>query len=180
MKIFKLFGIFVGVACVILAIIPNFLESEYSVERSTVVQAPMEVVFAQVNNVKNWTKWGPWMEDKTLKVQFGDKTEGLGASYSWTSDNSGNGILTIAQLEQNRSLKTNLNFDGSQANGFWKFEEENGAVKVTWGMNGVANSYFERYLSVFIDAMAGEMFENGLGNLKKIAENTPSENTPPE
>jgi len=172
MKFLKVVGIIIGLIFVVFAITPMFLESQYSTQRSVVVKAPIDVVFAQVNNVKNWTKWGPWMKDPSLKVQFGDKTEGLGASYSWTSKDSGNGILTIARLEQNRSLNTNLNFDGSQANGFWTFEQESEGVKVTWGFNGVAESYFQRYFSLVIDMMAGKMFEEGLGNLKEVAENT--------
>lgn len=170
MKFFKIVGILLGLIFIVFAITPAFLESEYSTERTVLVQAPIDVVFAQVNNVKNWTKWGPWMKDETLKVQFGDKTEGIGASYSWTSEDSGNGILSIAKLEQNKSLNTDLNFDGSQANGFWKFEQQNEGVKVTWGFNGVAENYFQRYFSLVIDMMAGGMFEEGLENLKEVAE----------
>jgi hypothetical protein len=171
MSFFKIIGILVGLIFVAFAVTPMFLEDEYSTQRSTLIKAPVDVVFAQVNEVKNWTKWGPWMKDETMKVQYGEITEGLNASYSWTSKESGNGILTIASLEQNRSLNTNLNFDGSQANGFWTFEEQNDGVKVTWGFTGVANNYFERYLSLLIDTMAGGMFEEGLANLKEVAEN---------
>ena len=170
MKFVKLIGIIIGLLFFAFAITPMFLEDEYSTQRSTLVNAPVEVVFAQVNNVKNWTKWGPWMKDETMEVQYGAITEGLNASYSWTSENSGNGILKIARLEENKSLNTDLNFDGSQANGFWTFEEQSDGVKVTWGFKGMANNYFQRYLSLVIDTMAGEMFEEGLESLKEVAE----------
>lgn len=174
MNFYKAVGIFVGLIFVTFAVTPMFLDEEYSTQRSTLVKAPIDVVFTQVSHVKNWTKWGPWMKDKTLKVQYGAITEGFNASYSWTSEKSGNGILTIAQLEQNKSLHTNLNFDGKLANGFWKFEEQSDGVKVIWGFRGVANNYFERYFSLLIDTMVGGMFEEGLANLKKVAENTDS------
>ena len=176
MSFYKVAGILIGLIFVVFAVTPMFLEEEYSTQRSTIIKAPIGVVFSQVSNVKNWAKWSPWMKDETMEVQYGAITEGLNASYSWTSKNSGNGILTIARLEENKSLNTNLNFDGNQANGFWTFEEQSEGVKVTWGFTGVATNYFQRYFSLLIDTMTGEMFDEGLANLKKIAEN--SEPTP--
>ena len=154
------------------------LPSQYSVERSIIVDAPIDVVFDHVNDLPKNESWSPWKAaDPTMKWTMGDKTTGLGASYSWTSDNSGIGDLTISKSELNKHIQTELNFGPQgQGQGFWDFEQLSSGVKVTWSMTGDAgNNPVGRYFGLMIDNMVGPQFELGLANLKQVTEQVAAE-----
>jgi len=58
------------VSLVLLLIIFSFFLSEKGkiVERSIVIDAPKDIVFSQINDLKKWEKWSPWgAKDKTMK-----------------------------------------------------------------------------------------------------------------
>ena len=173
MKILKRIGMALGVLLLLLIIVGFFLPSTYSAERSITVNAPVEVVFNQVNDLKNWETWGPWAaEDPNMTVTYGDITEGVGASHSWTSEKHGPGKLTIAKSEAHKMIRTDLDFyDKGQAKGRFDFEPTDDGVKVTWGMDGDAGyNLIMRYFGVMMDSMVGPYFEKGLTGIKEIAE----------
>ena len=96
MKIVKTLGYIVLAIVVLALIIGAILPTHYEFERSTDINASKEAVFAAVNDLRTWEQWGPWnKEDTTMVMSFGDVTTGVGASYSWTSQNSGDGKMTI-------------------------------------------------------------------------------------
>ncbi|MFQ5674932.1 MAG: SRPBCC family protein [bacterium] len=161
---------------VLLAVVGLLIPSSYRVERSIQINAPVETVFAQVVDVKNWENWSPWKEqDPTINTTYGDVTSGIGGHFSWTSENSGDGSLTITEVEENRKIKTDLDFgDQGTANGFWMFTQNDEGVKVTWGFSGdFGYNLMGRYIGLMMDSFAGPDLEKGLANLKKTAEAMP-------
>jgi len=165
------------VAMIFIIIGASYLISpNVEVERSIEINAPIEKVFAQANDLKNWENWSPWFEkDPNMKIIYSSPTMGKDAFYSWESDNEnvGLGKLRILESVENSSIKTELLFDGEDdpAFGGWKFEKTNNGTKVSWGfkadmgMNPVA-----RYVALFLDGMVGPDFEKGLANMKKHCE----------
>ena len=149
------------------------------VERSTVIDAPKDVVFEQINNLKNWEKWSPWAKmDNTMKIAYNDQVTGKGAGYSWTSENMGDGTLVIAESTPNEKLKTSLDFGAmGRGEGYWTLEDDNGKTKLTWGMLPMAAASFPasvigKYMMKMgdMDAQIGKSFEDGLNGIKEIAE----------
>lgn len=168
--------IIVGILVVVFFLVGFLLPSEYSTYRSIEVNAPKEIVFNQVNNLQNWPKWSPWQAaDPSMKVTFGAKTEGAGASYSWTSEEMGNGSLEVEVSNPYQDIRNKLDFQQQGlAYGVWSFEDaSNGSVKVTWGIEGEATGPIDRYFVLMMDAMVGPMFEQGLQKLKEVAEAEP-------
>lgn len=164
----------------LLVIVGFFLPSEYHAERSITIQAPVATVFDLVNNLENWKNWSPWQQDDpTLKVAYGEKTAGVGASYSWVSENSGQGTLTIEKSIENQTIETDLDFKSEgEAKGRWTFEQTGEGVKVTWEIHGDAGyNLINRYFGLMIDTFVGPYFEKGLANLKKVAESLPQPET---
>ena len=46
------------------------LPSGFEVKRSIRVQAPLDITFAQVNDLRNWERWSPWTgADPTLTIR---------------------------------------------------------------------------------------------------------------
>jgi len=82
---------------VLVLLLVGFLMPRTTTEvRSAVIHAPVATVFKLTNDLDNWPKWSPWFrEDPDLSFEFGDKTKGKGASYTWESNKMGEGKLWI-------------------------------------------------------------------------------------
>lgn len=156
----------------ILGIIGLFLPARYSASRSLVIDAPVEVVFDQVVDLRKNEAWSPWMEaDPTIKPVYGDKTVGEGASYTWTSESSGDGSLTTVKVVDHTEIRNTLNFGGQPATGIWTFEPVDAKTKVTWAIEGDSGWNIPgRYFGVMMDRLVGPDFERGLRNLARVAE----------
>lgn len=139
MKALKVIGIILLILIGLPLIISLFLPSKVHVERSKVIEAPSEVVFQQVNTLKNWEEWSPWHEiDLEMKLMYDGPTAGEGASYSWTSkhDRVGNGKVTILKSVPYDTILIDMDFmENGKAKGSYYFERQPRGVKVTWGMD---------------------------------------------
>ncbi|GAB4334666.1 MAG: hypothetical protein OHK0038_12010 [Flammeovirgaceae bacterium] len=149
-----------------------FLPEEYSTERSIVINAPIEKVFAGVNDLKNWEKWSPWKDqDPTLKMFHVENTVGKDAYYDWKSEKSGEGRITILESSENRLVKTKVEFKNrSYALADFYFENQGNGVKVTWNFRIKAESYGDKYFGALMSKFVGADYEKGLTLLKKYAE----------
>ncbi len=172
MRLLKRLFVSLVVLVALLLLISFLLPKTYSVARSTVINAPIETVFDQVNTVRHWESWGPWQQkDSTIQATYNAIPSGEGASYSWTSEKSGKGKLTISESVPHERIRTELDFgDHGKAAGLWEFAESDGGVKVTWGISGEANNPIMRYIGLLMDGMAGPDFEKGLANIKARVE----------
>lgn len=148
------------------------LPSTYRVERSVVMQARPEAVFAHVNALKHWPDWTAWTVTKypDMKYAFAGPESGVGASYSWNGESSGNGELKITKVDPNRRLDYELSFEHGKhvSTGAIVIEPQGEAIKVTWfnegslGWNPVA-----RVFGLMMDRMMGPDFEEGLRKLQQ-------------
>ena len=133
MKILKIVLAVIAVAIIGFATYNASLEKEYEVSRSTVMNVDAHIVQELVSDFSTWPKWSAWFEaDSTMEYTLGEKHTGKGATYSWTSENSGSGSMEILSLTEN-SMKTKIEFVGQgTSNGHWTFETiEDGTSKVT-------------------------------------------------
>lgn len=178
MKIIKRILLFLVLLVALAAIVGFLSPSHVHVERSLIINAPSEIVFEKINNLKKWNSWSPWYEkDSTMKIAFNGIDAGAGAGYKWTSNHKevGNGEMTITASTPD-SISTAMNFmENGVATGKFLFANENNGTKVTWvmecdmGMNPIG-----RIFGLFMDKMLGPDFEKGLGKLKQVSETTPS------
>ncbi len=157
-----------GLYCIWMATLP----SKYEVERSATINAPQEVVYAQISDFKNWENWSPWLAaDSTMTFEYGEQTQGQGASYSWTSENMGGGNQQIVRTVGMDTMHTRIAFEGQgESNGKWILtKNEDGSTQVSWSFNGEMG-FFQRSFGYLMDAMVGPQFESGLATLKSVAE----------
>ena len=147
----------------------------FRVERSTRIKAPPERVFALINDLTRMKAWNPFeKKDPDLKGQFGPATAGEGASYAWQSEKVGVGSMTILESTAPSRVKMRLDFlkpFAAQNMAEYTLKAEGEATQVTWAMYGPA-PFSTKLMQVFIsmDRMVGKDFEDGLANLKTLAE----------
>ncbi|NNF01696.1 MAG: hypothetical protein HKN22_03355 [Bacteroidia bacterium] len=170
--------IFVLIAIVaVLFVITLFLPSDVTVSNKMTVNAPAEVCYDQVADLKNWEKWSPWSDmDPTMKVTYGETTSGVGASYSWAGEKSGEGTLTVSDAVPAKSLKTALDFGPQgKGSGEWTFNEEEGATDVTWSFTAhMGSNPIGKMMGLFMEKQMTPMMMEGLSGIKEIAEATPA------
>jgi hypothetical protein len=170
MKILRNVGIIVLVAIVLLLVISLFLPSTMHIEKSRVVKASPAAIFPQINNLKNWTKWAPWIKmDSAIKLTYEGPEAGKGAKYSWQSDNSrvGKGSLWITESVPNQEVSTEMDFaDHGTGKSDFKLEPVEGGTKITWSMDGnMGNNPIYKLMEALMKGTMGSQFEKGLTDL---------------
>ena len=177
MRFLKRLLMVIVVLIVLVVVIAFFLPKNVRVERSTSTKASPEAVYGYLNNLKTYDEWMPWNKlDPNMKKTYGDKTEGQGAWYSWTSENKnvGAGKLTLTESKAPSDVKMALDFVGQgTANGGWTVTPAPGGSDVTWYMDmDMGNNPIARWMGLFMDKMVGPDFEKGLTDLSKLAESS--------
>jgi effector-binding domain-containing protein len=153
-------------------------DGSFDVAKTKTINAPAEVIYNNVKDFKNWATWGPWMtEDQAIEINYAEKTEGEGASYSWKSAEMGDGAMKITKVIPNKEIEQEIVFNtpigDSKSDLSWKFEEGESpnTTNVTWSMTG-KQSFMEKVFMSFgsedFETSLGTMFTNGLDNLDSI------------
>ncbi|HSY30137.1 MAG TPA: SRPBCC family protein [Burkholderiaceae bacterium] len=148
----------------------------FRVERSIVIKAPPEKVFALVNNFHQWAEWSPWEHlDPAMVRTYGGAAEGKGAVYGWTGDSKvGEGRMEITESSPSTRIGIKLDFlKPFEAHNTTEYTlvAQGDSTTVTWVMAG-PNVFMGKLMQVFVnmDNMVGKDFETGLANLKAVAE----------
>jgi len=120
------------------------INGNYDVKQTKLIKVPIEVVFNEINDYKNWEYWGPWYEeDSTIVAVYPEKTSGVGSSYTWTGKD-GKGAMKTISIIPNKEIIQQIDFGtGSTPKVYWNFKKENDGTEVTWGMKG-KNSFMEK------------------------------------
>jgi carbon monoxide dehydrogenase subunit G len=150
--------------------------SDFRVTRSTAISAPPAVVFAQVNDFHNWDGWSPWARmDPEMKATYAGPAAGTGAVYSWVGNNKvGEGRMTIMESHPSDLVRIKLEFRkpfaATNAAEF-TFQPQGNRTTVTWNMTGKKNFMTKAMgLVMNMDKMIGGQFDQGLAQMKSVAE----------
>ncbi len=146
------------------------------VERSIMVDASPDEVFAVVNSLRRFNEWSPWFDmDPNARYSYSGPEAGVGARAEWTSDEPGidSGSQEIIASEPPRLVRTRLDFgDQGGATAEIRLQPANGKTRVTWAFATVLDaSPVDRYFGFFLDAILGPTYEDGLARLKTLVEN---------
>jgi uncharacterized protein YndB with AHSA1/START domain len=150
------------------------LDNEFEVKREVVIDAPVEVVHAYVNDLEQWQKWSPWQQlDQTVVTTVGDITQGVGASQTWTDQNGG-GSLKLTHASVTEGIQYDLKFAGDDTVFISKmaYDVQGSKTKVSWSMSGKMQPIIiGNYFAQLMDTLVGDSFALGLNNLKQVVEN---------
>ena len=165
-------AVIVGVFLIVVALQP----ADYRVTRTATIAAPPAVVFAQVDDLRQWEAWSPWAKmDPAMKVTYAGPAAGVGAISGWAGNSEvGEGRMTITESRPSELIRFHLEFfkpmAGTSASEF-TFKPEGKQTVVTWTMTG-KNNFTGKAFCLFMnmDKMVGGQFEQGLAAMKSVAE----------
>ncbi len=182
MKVLKIIGIIILVIVIIGAGAIILGPSEVHMEREATIDAPVDVVFAEVNGFQTFDQFSAWSEiDTTTTFIIEGPATGVGASYSWESDNSdlGTGKIEIIESDQNMMVKSKMNFEGfpGEPTASWFLAEEDGKTIVTYTYDQNEISGIWKLFAYGTDGMLGPMYERTLEKLKARVESRPTFST---
>ena len=149
---------------------------EFHVVRSATVNAPPGVVFAHINDFRQWDAWSPWAQlDPNMKETFSGPPTGAGSIYEWTGNRKvGHGRMTILDSRPNEKILIRLEFIEpfpSSAQTEFLLQPEGASTRVSWSMSG-PNNFLSKAMCLFMggmDRMIGPDFEKGLRQLQSAA-----------
>jgi len=171
-KILLALLVLIGAFVVYVALQPD----DYRVERTVTMAAPVDKVFANVNDLRKWEAWSPWAKlDPDAKVAFEGPEAGKGSAMSWDGDDKvGAGKMTIDESEPGKAINIDVTFtrpfEGS-TNSDFSFAPKGDQTDVTWSMHGT-QGFTEKAFSVIFGGvgMMGDSIEKGLSQLKSVVE----------
>jgi effector-binding domain-containing protein len=179
MRIIKRIVAWIATVIILLLIISFFLKRKVYIEGSVIINTPTEVIFEEVNTLKNWEKWSPWhQKDPNMTIVYEGPESGVKAKFSWESKNTklGKGILIITDVKPNELIAMELKFGNLKpAVTAFAFEKNEKGTKVTWSINidMGKNNPIGKYKSLFVEKRVGKDIEKGLASLKEIVEKKP-------
>jgi hypothetical protein len=165
-----------AVLVVVFVIVAALQPSTFRVARTTLISAPSAIAFGQVNDLHKWQEISPYVKlDSAAKYTFEGPSAGTGAVLAWAGNHQiGEGRLTIVESRPNELIRMRLDFAkpfASTSVAEFTFETKGSQTAVTWSLAGPKNFVCKAIgLVMNMDKMMGDQFEEGLGNLKTIAE----------
>lgn len=172
------------IAVVVAAIIAAILiyaatkPNTFHTARAAVIQAPAETIFPLINDLRSHSAWNPFEKDPAARRNFSGTPVGKGSVYEWDG-NRDVGAGRIEITDSTPPSKVVLNLDMRRpfaARNTVEFTLQpgggaTGVTSVTWAMHG-QQPYLAKLMGTFIncDKMVGGQFEQGLTNLKRLAE----------
>jgi effector-binding domain-containing protein len=179
-KLRKILLFILGISLIIIAT-GFFLPAKVHVERSLVINALPEDIFEQVNTLKNWEKWSPWLQSESIdQIKYSGPESGVSSGVTWHSADSyiDNARIDVIYSVPYDSLLFMLEF-GKNGTSVLKifFTEENQITKVNYiiesdlGINPVS-----RWFGLLTDKMVGPDLEKSLMNLSKLMDEIKAEN----
>jgi uncharacterized protein YndB with AHSA1/START domain len=150
------------------------LSPRYHLERSVIVQAPADKVYALVADPHHWPQWTVWNQrDPAMTIAYFGAPSGEGSGWSWQSASQGDGKMTLTAVTPDQRVAYDLYFPemDSTSTGDLRFELDGRGTRVTWSMDGdMGANPMHRWMGLMMDKLVGPDFEAGLANLKTLAE----------
>ncbi len=171
-KSLKTIVLAVMVIPIVIILLSLLLPSRYRVERSVVMRARPEAVYAHISILKHWPDWTAWTVARypDMKYTFSGPESGAGATYSWEGKSSGSGALKITRADPHQRLDYELSFENGKhvSTGAIVIEPQGESIKVTWfNEGGLGWNPVSRIFGLMMDRMMGPDFEEGLRKLQQ-------------
>ena len=175
MKLIRGISLFLAGIIIAALVAAAFMPETLKVERSIVINRPVDKVFNHVADLNNWLAWNPWSAmDPNASHKISTPSRGKGARWDWEGEEIGKGSLVQEEIEENKMVRFTLLFEEpmqSSGTDLWRFESpaEN-STRVTWSDEMELEYPIGRLSSLFIRPTLEAQFDSGLTKLKQLAE----------
>lgn len=151
-------------------LIALLLPSKLEISMNKMIKADKKVVYRQVNILKNWEPWSPFLEaDPSMSIVYAGPPSGIGAKLSWKSENMDNGTLEIVNANVFESIVLDVTIGKNEGVMDFDMLEKGDSTKITWTFETQLKYPFQPYLALFIKPKIEKLFQDGLINLAYIA-----------
>lgn len=164
----------------VLVVVGLFLPRHWHGERSVLINAPPEHIHPFVDDFKAWRSWAMLDEiDPEAKHEYGPKTSGVGARWSWNGPTIRRGKLLITRSDVSSGVwideldEEDQKIDEHLTTLTWS--REGGGTKVTLMSEGLLRPVIGGYFVWAVNYMADIYFEQALKSLKAQVEKRRSE-----
>jgi len=170
----KVLGV-IALAIVAVLIYAATKPDTFTLQRSASIAAPPDKLYPLIADVKAFNTWNPWArKDPATKMAYEGPASGVGAAYSWDSEQLGAGRMQITEATPSSRVAARLEFKRpfeTTNRVEFTLQSQGTQTQVTWAMSGPM-PYLSKLMTTFVsmDKMVGSDFEAGLANLKTVAE----------
>ena len=157
------------------------LRSDWSVEESINIGAPIDDVAASLESPRRWSDWSSWSkaQDPTAEFKYEGPESGEGASVSWRGERLGVGTLTITEASKNL-IRYQLAFQGEtfSEHGKISVQPTDDGTHVVWSDGGEVSGTIGRLFRERMEASVAADFRASLARLKRLVESNRSSKAP--
>jgi len=164
---------------VIICLAAAFQPDTYTVERTATIEAPPQVVHAQLNDFRNWEKFNPWADaDPNPRYTYEGPATGVGSVYHWEGNKEfGKGRFTITESRPDEYIQVDMKFiEPFEGAGVveYRMVPAAGGTQLTETMTG-EHGFMSKIMCLFVsfDDMLGEKFEEGHRRMNKVMRELP-------
>ncbi|ESS73118.1 polyketide cyclase / dehydrase and lipid transport [Methyloglobulus morosus KoM1] len=166
-------AVLVAAVLVFVAAKPN----EFQIQRNIIIKAPSDKIFPLINDLHLMQTWSAWEKvDPDMQRSYSGEASGKGAKYAWEGNKEiGQGTMEIIESTPNTKIGLHMHFikpfEGRSSIDFTLAANSDETV-VAQTMRGTSTFLPKLMCTLFFnqDKMIGGKFEEGLANLKAIAE----------
>ncbi|MFO1187490.1 MAG: GyrI-like domain-containing protein [Alphaproteobacteria bacterium] len=171
----KAIGLGAAAVVAVLAGAGFILPSKTHIEKSILVNAPQEQVFATLNSIKEFNAWSPFLKmEPTATTEFSGPDAGEGASLHWVGKKLGKGSMTVVASTPETRIDYALEFGGKTGDKSWfDVKPQSGGINVTWGYESAPYgiNILNRYVgALFVGPGLRKAYKSGLVDFKAYVE----------
>jgi DNA gyrase inhibitor GyrI/uncharacterized protein YndB with AHSA1/START domain len=138
------------------------LDSSFKVTRSRTINAPANLIFNQIGDLKNWEKWSPWKEkDTSMVFEFSKNANQEGGYFHFKDEHGNYSKLTNITLKPDSLIIQTLTTQDQTQELKWQLLPADEGVKLVWTVSGELPLQ-QRIFSGQMEDMIGPMMTRGL------------------
>ena len=141
------------------------LPSTINISRAIDINAPMDSVYANINDVSNWKNW--FANSNSTNTILSERSIGKGATIMVNKT-----TVTITETTPNK-IKTTWQTGSKSLEGEFNIIKQSGSSQVTvqWHFTQQVKWYpWEKFASIVSDKVMSPAMEKSLDNLKRVVE----------
>lgn len=171
MKYLKGFIVAMTVFLIAFLAVGVWLPGEWSAERTVTIEAPPEIVWPWIADLRQWDAWAPLGE---VEGTFPGATRGVGAVREWDDPAWGYGSVRVREVDEGRRLVYDVDVEGGlETTGTLSLDPGGAAARtrVTWREEGSFGwNPLLSWFAMGMEARQGAQLELGLERLRTRVE----------
>jgi hypothetical protein len=175
LKILGVIAVVLVIAVAAILVYAATRPDSFRVSRSATIKAPAGRIFPLIASMRRMNEWNPFAkQDPAMEIAYSGPESGVGAAQAFAGGRGGTGRLEVTAVTEPTLVTMSLDMAkpiAAHNDVTFALQPDGDDTAVTWTMSG-AMPFVSKVMSVFVnmDRMIGGTFEQGLADLKALAE----------